>query len=346
MKRKSINKILRSDLIIFFAIITLASSFLLLKTVLKDKYVEKKEPDFSYNNRAIVNYIVNLNNNPIYEKKVLGEGQIYITDYINNINTIFRYNFSGDRAAEIYGEFEVNALVESTISDDKEAKSIWSKNINIMPKTKFKISNKDGQFTKEIPINIKSFNDMVSNANKSLDIGTTDKLTILWNVKITGKNYSGKFTEVLTPKMEIPLGEKYFEIGGNLSLDKNGSIDKKVKTISPNYNKNIKVFSIILGVSLLSLLYILIFTLPKKNKKLYSERTRKILKNYEDRLVALKDEPLDGTETVIRVLDVEGLVKIADDLDKPILYKHSLNIEDIKFLYVLDNKKAYLYQII
>lgn len=346
MKSKIINRTLRNAAIISFTITALAGSFFLLKTILKDKYIDKKETTFSYTNRAIVNYTVNLNNNPIYEKKALGEGQIYITDYVNNMNTIFRYNFSGDKSAEIDGEFEVNALVESSIGDDKEAKNIWSKSVNIFPKTKFKINNKNGNFTKEIPINIKSFNDIVNNANNKLNIGTTNKLTILWNVKITGKNISETFTELLTPKMEIPLGEKYFEVEGSLNLDKKGAVEKKFKIISPYYYKNIGIFSAAAVVSFISLIYISIFTLPKKVKKPSLEKARKILKDYKDRLIALKDEPLDGSETVIRVLDVEGLVKIADDLDKPILYKNSLNIEDVKFLYVLDNKKAYLYQII
>ncbi|WP_127837072.1 DUF5305 family protein [Clostridium prolinivorans] len=345
MNKVNLDKNNRKILLFICVFVFMFGFLFLLKTLTNDKYENKKEEVLSYNNKALINYKVNLIPNSIYEEKSLGEGKIYITDYVDSIDTLLNYKFNcKDNIEKIFVDYEVNAVIEGFIGNKKDSKEIWSKKFNLQPKTEL-VLNKN-EFQKDILIDIKNYNSIVRDMVKKVNTNFSNKLIVTWNINVKGKSSKGEFFEKLSPTMEIPLGESYFEVKGDLLQDKNGSIDNIKKVISDRYIKGIIISSFIIIISIFAFFYILLFTEELENNKETSIRKiNKILKNYEDMLVALKDEPLEGNETIIKVLDMNGLIKIADDLDKPIFYKYFININDIKYFCVIDNKKAYVYQV-
>lgn len=346
MKVKELTKTIRKIVLISSFLIMIIGTSLLIGTIFKNKYEDKKEPLVSGKNSAIVNYQVNLLPNSIYDKKVLGEGNTYLTDYVENINTLLRYNFSSDKEVEIKGQYEVVALVEGFLSNDKDSKSLWSKQFILQPKSDFSFKGVDGEFKKEIPIDIKSYGEIIQQGNKALNMNFIGKLTVMWNVTVEGSSEYGNISEKLTPKMELPLNEKYFQITGTLSQDKNNTIEKTIKVISPKYKIYITVSTALITLGILCFLYILLFTKAKSRGNKAKLKIAKILKTYEDRFIALRDDALIGTELVVRVANIENLIRIADELDKPIFYKDSSNLEDIKAFYVIDHGRVYAYGVL
>lgn len=343
MRKIYINKNIRTMAMIACTFIAAIGFIIFLRTMLKGRYEDKKEEILSYSNKAAVNYRVEVSPNSIYEEKNLGEGKVYITEYADTIHTVLNYYFQCQEQADVFLEYEVNAVMEGLLRDDKESKQIWSKKINLQPKTQLKLEN--NKFQKELPIDIKGYNHTIKEILAQLNANFNNRLTVVWDISIKGRSSKGEFFEKLSPTMEIPLGESYFEVNGQLSQDKKGSIEAVRKRVSTKYITNILISSLMLIVSVLCFIYILLLLVPGNGKSVSARRINRILKNYEEMLVALKDEPLEGSEAIIKVLDMNGLVKIADDLDKPIFYKYFMNIKDIKYFCVIDNKKAYVYQV-
>ncbi|SKA90798.1 hypothetical protein SAMN05428976_11516 [Clostridium sp. USBA 49] len=344
MNKVNLDKNNRKILLFTCVFVFMFGFLFLLKTLISGKYENKKEEVLSYNNKALINYKVNLLPNSIYEEKSLGEGKIYITDYVDSIDTLLNYKFNcKDNIEKISVDYEVNAVIEGFIGNKKDSKEIWSKKFNLQPKTEL-VLNKN-EFQKDILIDIKNYNSIVRDMVKKVNTNFSNKLIVTWNINVKGKSSKGEFFEKLSPTMEIPLGESYFEVKGDLLQDKNGSIDNVKKVISDRYITGIIISSFTMVISIIAFFYIFLFTLENDNKEISIRKINKILKNYEDMLVALKDEPLEGNEIIIKVLDMNGLIKIADDLDKPIFYKYFININEIKYFCVIDNKKAYVYQI-
>lgn len=343
---KTINNKLRKQLLFVFVIIFLVSAALLIKTISKDKYMDKKEAVISYNNKAVVNYNVSLIPNPLIEQKVLGEGNIYLTDYVDKINTILKYNISSDKNIQVSGQYEITALLESSIGNEKDSKNVFTKKFILQNKTDFSFDSSNGELQKEMPLSLKTYNDLIQQINKSVNLTLNNKLTVIWTININTKADLGVINEQMSPRMEIPLGNKYFEIGGKLSQDKKGALEKTIKVVSPKYTQSIIIFSIALVGSILGTLFILFLTKPEKRKKAAFEKSEKILRDYKDRLVALKDNPVDGTETVIRVVEMEDLIRLADEAEKPVLYVYAGKESEISCFYVLEGRKVFLFEVV
>lgn len=346
MKKYYINKGARNYLLFVFSILAFVGAAFLIKTCLKDKYVDRKEPVFSYINKSTINYNVDVDANSIYNKNNIGEGNIYISDYVQGINTTLKYNFNSDKEADISGTYEAVIVFDQLIGNDKNSKILNSYREEVIPKTEFKFKGKSGEQKKEFSLDFKKYSTMLKDANNKSGLNISGKISLVWNISIKGNSDSGAINETLAPKLEIPLGEKYFEIGSNLTADKKGSIEKSTKIISPNYKKLIYIFSGLIIGSALILMYLLIFTLPKRCVRVSAEKTLKVLKNYKERLVALKEDPTDGNEIIISVMAMDDLVKIADDLEKPIFYTYSSNIEEVTSFYIIENRRIYLLQVV
>ncbi|SHJ12675.1 hypothetical protein SAMN05444401_2219 [Clostridium amylolyticum] len=346
MKSIGVNRNLRKAALLLCSLIIMACCALLINTLLKNKLVEKKEVVFKYNHKASVNYGVSLVPNNIFDKKVLEEGNIYLTDYVDGINTSFKYNFVSDKPAEIKGQYEVIALVEGFLSNDKNSKSVWSKQFVVKPKTEFSVEDPKGEMKSDITLDLRTYNSLVQQANKTFGMNFIGKLTVVWRINMQGSSSYGDFSETFSPKMEMALNEKYFQITGNLNENKEGNKESVIKITNPKLKTYILMslsgiaFSIILGIC------VLIFTVPKRREKNTAGKAAKILKTYEDKLVALRDDSVDGSEVIIRVVSMEDLRKIAEDLDKPIFYKYTSNLEEITYFYVVDSRKIYAYYII
>ncbi len=340
-----IDKNLRKILIFFFSVIILIGSILLLKAISKNKYVEKKQAVYTYSHQANVGYNVYIVPNPLIEEKVIGQGNTYITEYIDNINTVMRYNFSANKEANIKGHYEIIAKVEGFTSSEKDSKSIWSKEFILQPKTDFAINDKTSEIKNELPIKINDYNDLIQQANKNLGINFTGKLSIVWNISINGKTKDGLISEQLSPKMEIPLNEKFFQIAGNLNQDKKGQIDKTKKIVSTNYKKGIGFSSFFIIIGIMALVAIFLITIEKDDEKPTNKKVKKILKNYEERLVAINQDYINENDLIISVATMDDLIKIADEIEKPIFYKASLDIEDIRKFYIMDNGIVYIFEV-
>lgn len=346
MKTIGVNRNIRKAVLLLCALIIMACCVLLISILSKNKLVEKKEVVFKYNHKASVNYNVSLVPNNIFDKKVLEEGNIYLTDYVDGINTSFKYNFTSDKPAGIKGQYEVIALVEGFLSNDKNSKSVWSKQFVVKPKTEFSFEDAKGEMKSDITLDLRTYNSLVQQANKTFGMNFIGKLTVVWRINMHGSSSYGDFSENFSPQMEIALNEKYFQINGNPNENKEGNIENVIKITNPKLKTYIFMslsgiaFSIILGIC------VLIFTVPKRREKNTAGKAMKILKNYGDKLVALRDDSVDGSEIIIRVVSMEDLHKIAEDLDKPIFYKYTSNLEEITCFYVVESRKIYAYYII
>lgn len=345
IKKYKINKYLRTGLIIIFILISLTMLFLLLYTQKYQKYVEKKYPLLSYSNKGSVNYNVFLVPNMLYTQKSLEAGGIYITDFIDYINTSFKYEFNSESPVDIQGKYYVSAVVEGTLQDEKTSRSLWKKEFILQPETTFEGRGKALSFQKELPVKLTSFNDFVSQLAKVTSINCDTKLTIAWNIDMQGKTGKETINEHLSPTMEIPLGVRYFEIKGNQVQDKKGAVEETRKVISPSYQKKIILYSCVMGVCLITLIFLLFFTSAFVITDPLQKKLKQIFKHHGSRLAALKDNIDLTNKDMIYTASIDDLVRIADDLGKTILYKNSNNTKEAAVFYVIDDRLIYILEL-
>lgn len=335
-----INKMLRIILIIISSVLLLSLMYMLFLTYNYQKYIKEKYPVYSYINKANVNYSVFLIPNEIITEKSLSEDNTYITSLVDYINTNLKYVFKGDGPGDIQGKYNVTAVLEGYIPDDKGVTSLWKINYILLPDTSFS-GNKVITVEKNVPINIKAYNDFLKTVTKTIDFTVYSKLTITWNILTETKSNKGIIKEVLSPTMEIPLSTKYFKISGKLTDEDKSAIEGTKVIISPLFRRKVATYWSAWGISILSLIFLLLFTASYTVTDPFEKKLRRIFKENGVRMVALNSELQDTNKSVIEVESIDDLVKIADEIEKPILYKNSKNVQDINRLFVADDSILY-----
>jgi hypothetical protein len=341
IKLISINRYLKWGV---FALLSCAICFLsyyLYFIEKNEKYIDQKYSVYTYNNSARVKYEVFLIPNKVFKQKSLGGGNIYIKDLIDHINTKFKYQFNGNLVGDIKGKYSVKAILEGFTSDEKGQRSLWKNEYLLQPEKSFNGKNSEVSIENQLPINIKDYIDFINVANTALKIGFNTRLTIQWNTSIEVKTDQGIVSEKLSPIMIIPMSEQTFQVAGNLVDEKSGSIEKTEKILSPKYKSKIKLFWIIDSLCAVLLLFILIFTISIPAISPLRKKINWIFKNHGDRMVVINSNISDISKEMIEVFSIDDLVRISDDIGRPIMYKKSSILEDMCNFYVIEDNNIY-----
>lgn len=340
-KKLKMTKRLRTGVYIALGSLSILMLIMLILTWTKPGIKEDRIILYKYSHKAEVDYRVFLHRNPIFAEESLGKGQFYLTPFVNNIRTVLTYQFNGNRDTHIKGSYEVVAYMQGIQREMDNIKIIWSKTYTLLENQNFETIGKGVAIKKEIPLELKPYNDFVGRFFEDYKIQTEVVLNIYWKIRIEAETDKDPIKEQLVPVMTIPLNTKYFQISGEHSNSKDGVVDV-ISTKPAPVNKTRAAVYLALTVILVSgLLFVRYRTecIPVNIRKL---QLMKIKKNYGDRLAELSNAPevKDGRLLVLK--SFEDLVRTADELNKPIMY---LIMEDKSVFYVLDEPQLYIFEL-
>jgi hypothetical protein len=338
----SINKNVKTNLVAALVILISLSSFFIFKEVKTHKTKEDKITLYTYKSSAAFDYKVNLKPNVLFEGNVQDEGLVYISEFVDNIESNFIFNFSGESKAAINGDYEIKAVLEGYTGEGESYKSIWKKEFPVVDKKEFQGDDKQYSIEDKITIKLDKFKEFVKEVSEVARISSSVKFTIVAQVNMEAETETGNIKQTYAPSMEIPLSGSYFEITGNLKDVKDGVIDKTEKSIIPMNGKKVAMLTSIVVVLLLGLIYIMFFTklvvIDEREKKL-----KKIFKDHGDRMVTIKSDILNDYLEWLEVKSMDDLVKISDEIGKPIMYKYNSEFSEISRFYVVNEQQVYLF---
>lgn len=347
-KLRALNKKLRISIIILSIILLFCSTINLYLLLNNDNFIYQKKSLYSYSNKAKINYSVALKPNA-YDlfagQKNLGEGSTYISSLVDEIDPSLTYEFSGEKSAELNGHYQVYAIIEGLINNDKNNKTVWQKKIIIQDETNF--SNRGNKVSiKATPaLKLDNYKQLIDKIIKDLNIQFDINFKVFWNIEITAKTDKGIINEKLCPTMEIPLYANTFTVGGQLSQEKNGAIEIMQKVQAPR-NTNMIILSIsLMVIFVIIFIYIIFFTTNSLPDDSLTRKLKSIFKEHGDRLVTLKNAIDINDQPLITVTDITDLVRVSDEISRPILYLHNENANPITQFYVIDEKIIYLYNL-
>lgn len=340
---------IRVFLIIMVTIILVTISMLFFRMLKNPQLIEKKIIKYQYMQKANIGYEVSLKPNVLYSEKKLGMGQIYPSNFVDQLQTTFSYQYRGDKKADIKGKYCVVATVQGEEKEEKKVKVLWSKDFLLIPETSFNSTEESVEFKRKVPINYGTFNKFAGEVQNATEISSQVKLLINWKINIEAKTNDGLIKEELTPNITLPLGKKFFEIEGELTKEKPGALENKVWTKAPVNRSGIILLSMGGLLCMLALLYLVLFV-KGFTESLFAKRVKQIFKNHGERLVALEQTPIVNKEMMLKVIKVktiEDLVRIADETCKPVYYNiKAIEQKKIVPFYVLGEERIFAYYLI
>ena len=343
IKKLKINKLLRIILIAAVVLMFCALSFLLYREAKVPKIEEKVAKIYTYTHKSSADYKVLLKPNSLYTGDSLGEGQYYIANYVDAIQNTFNYEFKGEAPANIAGYYEIAAVVEGYTIVEKEHKTIWKKKFTLVPKTDFAVNDTILSLSETVNIKLSEYSAFAGAIAEESKVQIPLQLNVYMDVNLKADTGKGIAEAKMTPVITIPLDARYFMIAESDEKEVPGSIEETQKIQIPPDKQKIRILIYGLAVLAFMILGLTLFT-EAIRKSSFTMKLDKIFKQHGSRLVALNSElPAASLDNCSIVRSIEDLVRVADEIGKPIMYEYSEDYRDMVHFYVLDDKRTYIY---
>lgn len=264
--------------------------------------------------------------------KTLGPGLVYFPRMITNIEAHFSYQFLCDKPIrEQSQEVEVIATIENPEK--------WSRTLVVVPKT-----SKVGGFSMSFPMDIRYFTMVIDAIGQETGVrGTSHNIVLEANVHTVVVTDAGTLDEAYTQTLGAKLEANSLTFDKELSRSESGTISGATIDGGSGERRSKTAWIIGLIIGLLALGYFgwaqtRLGRAPVSAGEAEAARARK---KYKQLLVDVDALPeVKATETVIPLISLDDLVRIADDLARPVLYqagggRHSYCVIDsgVRYLY-------------
>jgi len=305
-----------------------------------------------YEGKGRFDYEVSLKPNKLYETSVLrsepppvtqpptpgqtlGPGLVYFPRMINNIEARFSYQFLCDRPiSEQSHEVEVMAIVENP--------GKWSRTLVVVPKT-----HKARSFAISFPVDIRYFTMVIDAIGQETGVrGTSHNITLKANVRTVAQTDAGTVNEVYTQTLGATLEGNSLTFDKELSRSDSGTIGGAALPGASGEGRSKVPWTAGLVLALLALGYFgwsqtRVGLAPVSAGEAEAGRARK---RYKQMMVDVAELPeVKPNDTVVALRSVDDLVRIADDLARPVLHqegegRHTYCLIDsgVRYLYVVE----------
>ena len=220
----------------------------------------------------------------------------------------------------------------------------------LLPRT-----DKSGSFTITTPLDLNHFAELFQTFQEETGApASSPELTIKYNVHTIAQTNFGTIDEVFSQTLSTTLNKATLEWNEKLVKSAPGSIESSRMIPNPKRYQGLSVYVVRNLAAVLSGIFFLLFGfsvwLQLKFKRVavseierIEKEVRLTKKKYGGRMVEATDQtPLKG-EKIIPLGSIEDLIKVADELGKPIIHQAPATAERSHTYYVFDGLIRYEY---
>ncbi|MBA7499992.1 hypothetical protein ES704_02744 [subsurface metagenome] len=277
---------------------------------------------------------------PTPPAKTIGPGEVIFSKLVDRMDATFDYTFKCDQPiSELTEEVSIIATLENP--------EVWSKTFVLVPPT-----TKSESFSISFPLDIDHFTEMLEAIRSETGVPAESyNLSIKADVHTIAQTDFGPIDEVFSQTLSTALGKGTLEWNEELVESKPGSIT--TSRMIPNPNKyvglsvnGIRILSaIVMGSMVFLFLYFLRrymkfkpVEVPKIEKEI-----RLAKKKYGERMAEATSQTPVKDEKIISIGSMEDLIKVADELSKPVIHQAPSTPEEPHAYYVFDGATRYQY---
>ena len=303
---------------ILFAI----STAILFGSFFGGKTDKTKEEIYSYTNLFKYDYQVNLLENKYIDETTLGMSELaYITDLIDNINMNLNYQYNADEKSTIKYTYSIKAVLNGVYTKDGEEQKIWTKEQVLKEPTENTVIDRTFEIKENLSLNLKDLNQLVKDFEQEIGISIDATYNLILDVQTSTQVEGQTVDNQCASTIAIDLGKKTTTIKGENNQSDTQYVSQEVEQQSES-----SVFAKVIGivmliVSLYIYRYIFVKTVPmNKTRNEFRLELNRILRLCQDKIVQVSSNLEVDTTNVIDVKDFGEIVKVSEELFKPILY--------------------------
>lgn len=346
MKVKKVkNRIRRSTKIIYTtiaSIILIFSFYGLIKGTQSDTINTQKEQIYIYTNKFKYDYKVNLIENKYMEDKQTENQTAFVTDLMDTTTLNLNYEYKADKKTNLQGEYSVIGRMDVVYTRDGEEQKIWQDE-DILIETK-QINEKTDTLTiqEQLDIDLKDKNELLKDFEQQMGMSIDARYSIILNIKFNAEVEEKAVEVKYNPTVQIELANKTTKILGKNDQEETEYVSKEYETTSGNKVFSIAISLIGIVVAIAIFRYLSKFRTANVVRNEFRQELNRILKICQDKIVQVDTKPITTPEDTVTVKDFGEIVKVSEELFKPILYYYD-NEEEEAWFSVMTGKIAYKY---
>ena len=276
---------------------------------------------------------------PPLSSKTLGPEDTIFLNLLDRMDVTFYYKLASDRPLrQVATDVEITAVLEGA--------ELWSKTFPLLQ------AEKNGNFNVSFPLDLFHYLELLEIIRKETGASAESYgLSITADVHTTAETDFGPIHEVFSQTLSTALGGGTLGWNEELAQTQPGSIKETRLVPNPNKYLGLSVSGVRIltaaaaGVFFLVFLFSLVVYIRFKPLELspLEKEALRVRKKYRERMAeATGQTPIEG-EKIISLASMEDLIKVADELAKPIVHQAPSASEESHAYYVLDGATRYQY---
>lgn len=324
MRVKQQNKIRKSTkyfLTCFAVILILISSVNLMQNLSKENIKTRTKEIYNYTNKFNYDYKVNLlKNKYIDQNSETNKSLVYVTGLIDTTDLTLNYDYISDKKSNLKYTYSAEGNLKATYTKNGEEQKILDEKETIIEETSKQINDSKFNITEKLNIDLKEKNNMLEEFKQKMGMSIDANYVITLKVNISTNIEDKQVSSNYQSAIQFDLAEKTTKITGE-----NNKEDKEYISKEYNVNSTKNVFAIVLdiifiGIAIIILKYVNKFRVANRVRNEYRQELNRILKICQDKIVQVNSKPTDKAENIVHVKDFGEIVKVSEELFKPILY--------------------------
>ena len=344
---KKVNRITRyvylsaAILMMIFSISSIYNAVFSNNTSTKKVYTYDSSFKLLYDVNLIPDHVLIRDN--IVNSDNIPMGRVYLTELIDNLEMTLDYNYKASTESHVDYTYKIVAVLKAYYTENGNEKEVLHKE-DVLLETQAKSSDSDNiNIHEALTLNLRDYINQKKLFEQTLGMNITTTIDFVFKVNLQ-TNVNGENLKVdYVPDIKIDLGSKTTEVTGNLTDNKTSNLES-----TESLNKEINAKTIAFNIIIL-LLGILMYRYIKTKttvvnimKNTYKLELNKMLRICQDKIVQVSSPLQIRGEELIEVKDFQEIIKLSEELGKPILCYISKQKEEALFA-VITNGVLYRY---
>lgn len=344
-KKVKIRKSLRYTYIIALLAIIVTSLFVLYQSFnLVDKNNFVKTNIYEYNNKYLYSYDIDMIDNDYIAKENVPDENIYVTELMNKANINMNYVYTANKSENITYSYKIVGNLEATYSKDGDEQKVWKQtDVILLPEEKNILSDKI-EINENFEVDLKDKIKKVRDFQENFGIQVQTKYTIQMQVVTRAMIDDQEVMNIYTPDIVFDITSKTTKISSTTEDTAKPQIVTKMVPENDAYSQaraGVATCTFIIAVVLL-IVVLVKTTNGNVVRNQYKVELNKILKGCNEKIVEVSSKIDTNGQGVVDVVEFEEIIKISEELFKPILYWNNEEEEESWFC-VLGNNMVYRY---
>lgn len=301
----------------------------------------------TYQREESLHYKVNMNSTKLYDEPTVAEGQYYVSNYADQIVFSYVNSYVASVKAEMTKQYKITTefrgYAKEQGSEGEKKVTIWSKNEVVKEEASSTKLTDQCEINETIKLDLKKYSNFIKKLQKeeNLFMPTEVIITIEGTQKV--KLPKGIVEMPILATAVVPITEDYFKIDQQVGEKVDGKQVEEVVTVLPVNNKRMIVFAIVSFLGLIGCIGVGILVKDLDENKKIERKIKSIYMEYGSRIIHLEHMNKDRFKNIYQLSTLEDCIKLADELDKPILVETGEAVETE--LLIIEDQDLYIYKL-